>query len=236
MRGDQHAGGTPVTAPADPQAILRSRSYAGLLILAAVLGAPISAAAFGFLKLVSVLQHWLFTDLPRQLGYDGAPWWWPLPLLVVGGLLVALAVTFLPGRGGPSPLDGFHAGEGAPSAGELAGIALAALATLAFGAVLGPEAPLIALGAGLAAWPVRLGSRTSGSSAGRWSSASPHRRPRPASAGSGWPCGRWSSAGWCCLRRWSGPVSPRWPSATARAPARAPPTCCSPARTNSARC
>ena len=42
---------------------------------------------------------------------------------------------------------------------ELPGIALAALATLAFGAVLGPEAPLIALGGGLAVLAVRLAQR-----------------------------------------------------------------------------
>lgn len=41
---------------------------------------------------------------------------------------------------------------GAPAAAELPGIALAALASLGVGAVLGPEAPLIALGGGLAVW------------------------------------------------------------------------------------
>ena len=45
---------------------------------------------------------------------------------------------------------------GAPSAAELPGIALAALTSLALGAVLGPEAPLIALGGGLAVYAVRL--------------------------------------------------------------------------------
>jgi hypothetical protein len=49
-------------------------------------------------------------------------------------------------RGGHSPADGFKA-AGAPSPVELPGIAIAALATLGLGAVLGPEAPLIALGA-----------------------------------------------------------------------------------------
>ncbi len=44
---------------------------------------------------------------------------------------------------------------GPPRPAELPGIALAALATLGLGAVLGPEAPLIALGAGLAVVAVR---------------------------------------------------------------------------------
>jgi H+/Cl- antiporter ClcA len=142
----------------DPAAILRSRSYVRLLVLAAVLGVPISAAAYGFLALVSGLQEWLFTDLPRALGFDGAPLWWPLPLLALAGVLVGLTIRYLPGRGGHSPADGFKAG-GVPSPAELPGIAIAALATLGLGAVLGPEAPLIALGAGLGGLALRLARR-----------------------------------------------------------------------------
>src|SRR3954447_3800392 len=89
------------------------------------------------------------------------PAWWPLPLLVIGGLLVAAAITYLPGGGGHSPADGFHAGRGPLPPIELPGVAAAALATLAFGAVLGPEAPLIALGSGLGALAVKLAARDS---------------------------------------------------------------------------
>ncbi|MFL6222537.1 MAG: chloride channel protein [Actinomycetes bacterium] len=142
----------------DPAALLRSRRYVGLLVLAAILGVPISAAAYGFLALVSGLQEWLFTDLPGALGFDGTPLWWPLPLLALAGVLVGLTIRYLPGRGGHSPADGFKAG-GVPSPIELPGIAIAALATLSLGAVLGPEAPLIALGAGLAGSAVRLARR-----------------------------------------------------------------------------
>ena len=144
--------------PPDPAAVLRSRRYVGLLVLAAILGVPISAAAYGFLALVSGLQEWLFTDLPEALGIGGAPWWWPLPLLTLAGILVGLTIRYLPGRGGHSPADGFKAG-GVPSPIEIPGIAIAALVTLSLGAVLGPEAPLIALGAGLAGWAVRLARR-----------------------------------------------------------------------------
>jgi H+/Cl- antiporter ClcA len=144
--------------PSDPAAILRSRSYAGLLVLAAILGVPISAAAYGFLALVDKLQSWLYTSLPQGLGFGGTPLWWPLPLLALAGLLVGLTIRHLPGTGGHSPADGFKAG-GVASPAELPGIALAALATLSLGAVLGPEAPLIALGGGAAAWAVGLGGR-----------------------------------------------------------------------------
>src|ERR1700734_1110892 len=142
--------------PPDPLALLRSRSYLALLVLAAIIGVPVSAVAYFFLALVSKMQGWIFTELPSGLGFHGEPLWWPIPPLVLAGALVSLAIRYLPGRGGHSPADGFKAGEGAPSPAELPGIALAAFATLSLGVVLGPEAPLIALGAGLGVCAVRL--------------------------------------------------------------------------------
>ena len=127
-------------------------------MLAAIVGVPISAAAYGFLKLSEELQSAFFTDLPKDLGFDTAPAWWPLPLLTIGGLLVALAIRYLPGTGGHSPADGFKPG-GVTAPIELPGILLAALGTLSFGVVLGPEAPLILMGSGLGALAVRLAAR-----------------------------------------------------------------------------
>ena len=89
-----------MTKPADPLAPLRSRSYLALLALAAIIGVPVSAAAFGFLALVNKLQGWIFTSLPRGLGLHATPVWWPIPLLVISGVLVALAIRYLPGSGG----------------------------------------------------------------------------------------------------------------------------------------
>jgi len=146
------------TAP-DPLALLRSRAYLMLLVLAAVIGAPISAVAFGFLALVSKLQGWIFTDLPKGLGFHGEPLWWPIPPLMLAGLLVGLTIRYLPGTGGHSPADGFHAGAGPPRPAELPGVIIAALATLSLGVVLGPEAPLIAIGGGLGVCAVRLARR-----------------------------------------------------------------------------
>ena len=128
------------TSPVDPLALLRSRSYLRLLVLAAILGAPISAAAYFFLQVVAHLQEWVFTDLPRGIGFVSAPVWWPVLPLALAGLVVGLTVRYLPGRGGASPADGFHP-HGAPGAAELPGVVLASLATLALGAVLGPEGP-----------------------------------------------------------------------------------------------
>ena len=149
----------PVTTPSDPLALLRSRSYVALLVLAAIIGVPISAAAYFFLALVSKLQVWIFTDLPKDVGFHSEPLWWPIPPLVLAGVLVALTIRYLPGKGGHSPADGFKVGGGPPAPIELPGVVLAAFATLCLGVVLGPEAPLIALGGGLGVLAVRLVKR-----------------------------------------------------------------------------
>jgi len=143
----------------DPDALLRSRGYVGLLVLAALMGVPVSAVAFGFLRLVGALQEAIFSDLPGTLGFHGTPVWWPLPLLALAGALVGPTIRYLPGRGGHSPADGFKAGGAPPLPIELPGIAFAALASLSLGVVLGPEAPLVALGAGLGVCAVRLAKR-----------------------------------------------------------------------------
>lgn len=143
----------------DPLALLRSRSFLALLVLAAIIGVPVSAAAFGFLALVSHLQGWIFSSLPKAVGFHAEPLWWPVPPLLLAGVLVALVIRYLPGTGGHSPADGFKAGAGPPSPAELPGVVLAALATLCLGVVLGPEAPLIAIGGGLGVCAIRLAKR-----------------------------------------------------------------------------
>ena len=147
-----------MTTQADPFAVLRTRKYVALLILAAVLGVAISFLTYWFLKLVTDMQRWAYTDLPKGLGFHGEPPWWPLLPLAVAGVVVGAAIKYLPGRGGHSPADGFTAG-GVALPNELPGIFLAALAGLALGAVIGPEAPTIALGGGLAVLAVKLARR-----------------------------------------------------------------------------
>jgi len=143
-------------AALDPVTVIRSRPYHLALVLAALLGIPISAVAYGFLALVGKIQEYLFTDLPQDLFTGGTPAWWPVPWLVLCGLLTGLSVKYLPGNGGHSPAFGFKAGGGVAPDRELPGIILAALTTLSLGAVLGPEAPLIAIGGGLAALTIHL--------------------------------------------------------------------------------
>jgi H+/Cl- antiporter ClcA len=148
------AGGP--AAAVDTVAVIRSKAYIGALVLAAIVGIPISAIAYGFLALVAAIQKFLFSGLPSQVFGSPAPAWWPVPWVVLSGLLTALTIRYLPGNGGHSPAFGFTTGGGPPIPRELPGIALAALTTLSLGAVLGPEAPLIAIGGGLGALAVHL--------------------------------------------------------------------------------
>ncbi len=131
----------------------RPRGVGGILAIAVVTGVVVSLAAWCFLEGVHQVQTWVFDDLPGDLGFTGTPSWWPLPPVFLAGIIVALAITRLPGRGGHEPSGGLKMGLTEPV--ELPGVILAAFATLALGIVLGPEAPLIALGAGLGVAAVR---------------------------------------------------------------------------------
>jgi H+/Cl- antiporter ClcA len=144
-------------APLDPEAMLRSRNFVVLLVFAAVVGVVVSLASWGFLELVHQIQLGVFSDLPDALGYDTLPSWYPIPVLVLAGLPVAFAIVKLPGNGGHVPAHGLQVGGTTPD--MVPGIALAALATLGLGLVLGPEAPLIAIGAGLGAFAVNLAKK-----------------------------------------------------------------------------
>jgi chloride channel protein, CIC family len=145
--------------PADPQALIRSRPYRVLLVLAALIGLVVSAASWAFLELVHALQIWIYEDLPDWLGFDSTPTWWSLPWLALAGLVTAIAIERLPGHGGHVPADGLRT-DGPPTRPvELPGVLLAATATLGLGLVLGPEAPLIALGAGLGILSISLVKR-----------------------------------------------------------------------------
>src|SRR5262245_63700279 len=138
---------------------MRSRQYHALLVLAVIVGLLVSAVAWGFLELVHKIQIWVYEDLPGDLGYDSEPTWWPLPWLALAGLLTAVAIAYFPGRGGHVPANGLKTGGTPTQPIELPGVLLAALATLGLGLVLGPEAPLIALGMGLGVMAVRAAKR-----------------------------------------------------------------------------
>jgi len=137
-------------------------AYVRLLALGAAIGIPAALVGALFLAFIHEAQAWLWHDLPDALGYDAPPWFLVLLLPVVGAALVVVARLAFPGDGGHSPLEGLG---GAPTPLQhVPGVALAAVGTLVFGAVLGPELPVIALGSavGLAlTLVVRLGERES---------------------------------------------------------------------------
>ncbi|HEX6027016.1 MAG TPA: chloride channel protein [Solirubrobacter sp.] len=133
-------------------ASLSGRAYLKLVLLGVAIGIPAALIAAVFLAAVHELEDALWPD--------DAQWYRVVGLPVAGAAVVLAARKLLPGDGGHDPLAGI--GGGVTPLSHAPGIALAALGTLAFGAVLGPEAPLIALGsvAGVAAAKLaRLGPK-----------------------------------------------------------------------------
>jgi H+/Cl- antiporter ClcA len=137
---DPAAGGGGTTTPPP----LTGRAYLHLVLLGAAIGIPAALVAALFLALVHDVEHWLWHDLPDSLGHSSPPWYLVIGLPVVGAALVVGARVLLPGNGGHEPLEGLATAPTPISHGP--GVALAALGTLSFGAVLGPEAPIVALG------------------------------------------------------------------------------------------
>jgi H+/Cl- antiporter ClcA len=133
--------------------IMRSRRFLVLLVLAGVVGVVASFAAWCFLELIHQAEDVVYTDVPDALGFASTPIWWSLPVLAIAGLVVAFAVVRLPGGGGHIPAYGLNPSPTQPI--DLPGVILAAVAGIGLGAVVGPEAPLIALGGGLGFFAIR---------------------------------------------------------------------------------
>ena len=144
------AVGLDVSSPETASAMSGERALR-LVGLGALIGIPAALAAALFLTAVHELEHWFWVDLPEHLGASGPPWYLVVGLPLAGAAIVLAARTLLPGDGGHEPLGGIAVAPTPIS--HAPGVILAAIGSLAFGAVLGPEAPLFALGSivGLAA-------------------------------------------------------------------------------------
>ena len=142
------------SSPPNPESLLRSKDYRVLLALAAAIGVLVSLASWGYLELIHYLQQWLYKDLPSGLDLSPVPSWWPLPVLAVASVPIAFALARMPGSGGHKPAEGLKAGP-PTQPNQLPGVLLASLASIGFGMVLGPEAPLIAIAGGLGILAVR---------------------------------------------------------------------------------
>jgi len=115
-----------------------------LVLLGAAIGIPAALAAIAFFTVVHYLEQLIWHALPTALGEASPPWYLVVFLPVVGAAIVAIARLTLPGDGGRSPLAGMS--HGATPVRYVPGIVVAALGTLGFGLVLGPEAPVMAVG------------------------------------------------------------------------------------------
>ena len=135
--------------PAAPE--LSAKLTAAALGLAIVLGILGALGASVFILVMDEAQKWIWKDLPAALGFDGLPMWWVALMLLIGACIVAIAWR-LPGATGNGPLTGFHFDTPAINAPS---ILLAALGSLIFGFVLGPEAPLIIMGTTIGALLMR---------------------------------------------------------------------------------
>jgi chloride channel protein, CIC family len=131
----------------------QAAAYLRTLVLAALLGFPVAVAAVLFQTAIHDVIHFVWEVVPHWLDWSEPAGWYVVLVPAIAGVLVALCFR-LPGHGGHSPLEGISTAPIPPV--ELPSILLAGLATLGLGLVLGPEAPLIALGLGLGAIAVRL--------------------------------------------------------------------------------
>jgi H+/Cl- antiporter ClcA len=142
---------TADTAQTAPE--LDRGAYAKTLVLAALLGVPVAFAAVLFQTAIHDVIHVVWEYLPEEFGWQEPAWWYVVLVPGLAGLLVAGAVR-LPGHGGHSPLEGIAMGDVRPL--DLVSVLPAALASLGLGLVLGPEAPLIAIGLAMGALAVQL--------------------------------------------------------------------------------
>ncbi len=131
----------------------RAWTYLRTLVYAALFGIPVALAAVLFQTALHDVIHFVWEVVPDWFGWSEPAAWYVVLVPALAGVLVALTLR-LPGHGGHSPLEGL--GMDAVQPHHLPSILLAGLASLGLGLVLGPEAPLIALGLGLGVVAARL--------------------------------------------------------------------------------
>lgn len=136
--------GTEASAPQTEQ---REPQIFVLLGLAAVIGLAAGLAVLLFLGAEHHVRGFLWDTIPDRFGWAEPPSWWVFTVLLLGAVGVWAALK-LPGRGGHRPLDGLGFDIGPQ---QIASVVAAAIISLSVGAVIGPEAPLMACGSAIAA-------------------------------------------------------------------------------------
>ncbi|MEI8238583.1 MAG: chloride channel protein [Actinomycetota bacterium] len=127
-----------------------SRAVVRLMSLSAALGVLVAVGFHLFERSYQWLQHWLWVTVPGQRPTVA----YTLALATAGGLLVGLALRFVPGHGGAHPADGHGLLGAAPDAAPpkvaaIVGSLLVGWIGLVAGASLGPEGAIFPVAIGL---------------------------------------------------------------------------------------
>jgi H+/Cl- antiporter ClcA len=120
---------------------LFSLRFLRAVLLAGAFAAVVACVAVAFLAVVEVLTRLAWEEAPNALDIDPHGWWIVVPLGVAAVIIGLLTIRY-PGRTGHEPSAGMLEGAPSPLADIPVIIAVATL-SLASGASLGPEAPLL---------------------------------------------------------------------------------------------
>jgi H+/Cl- antiporter ClcA len=132
----------PIAGPGSSGLVDR-RWLAGIAI-SAIVAVPAALVTLIYIGSVNIVIDVVWERLPEMLGL-------PRPVVVIaipviGGFLVGCCVRFLPGGGGPPPAAGHGVGgDDSEPWKAIPGVIVASILSLAAGASLGPEAPLLTI-------------------------------------------------------------------------------------------
>ncbi len=135
----------------------RLRRLPRTIAVAAALGAIGGLATVAFIRVLEGGQHLLWTSIPEALGIEPNVWFFVIPVVLIGAVLLGLARHHL----GEYPVTIEDAIEDHKRTGEFDHrhvwqAAVISFISLGFGAALGPEAALMAILGGLGSWIARV--------------------------------------------------------------------------------
>jgi hypothetical protein len=81
----------------------QARALVPLVLPALLVGAGSGLVLLGVSRFAERVQHWLWQDLPRDLGASATSALWTLSVLTAAGLAAGLIVWKFPGGTGPDP-------------------------------------------------------------------------------------------------------------------------------------